>query len=129
MKIEDAKLVRLVFKHKSDGDEKCAVYTIDDLIFGVGNQPVAEMISFYEEDGYELIRKDRFTGVIVKNNVSLFENDEVKVLNEVALNKLFKVVFSSGSFKLIDADNVYASFDGMLLEENLEVINPVESFY
>lgn len=129
MENKDMKLFRLVFKHKKDGDMKSAIYTLDDLIFGVGNQTVVDMIGFFEEDGYKLIRKDRYTGINVKNNKPLFENDEVKVLNEVALNKIFKVVFSSGAFRLIDADNIYTSFDGMLLEDDLEVVNPVESFY
>ena len=49
--------VKFMFEHKKDRDQFQEAWTINELIYGVGEtkQPVKELIEAYEEDGYKII--------------------------------------------------------------------------
>jgi len=51
------KYVNFIFEHKNDKDQFTESWSINELIYGVGetNQPVKEILEAYKEDGYRII--------------------------------------------------------------------------
>ncbi|MGJ0846572.1 hypothetical protein ACR77J_07780 [Tissierella praeacuta] len=49
--------IMLVFKHRKDEDVQIDTFTIEELIFGVGEtkQSVKDLVGFWNEDGYSLV--------------------------------------------------------------------------
>lgn len=123
MESKDIVQFRLVMEHRRDKDVKALIVTLDDLIFGIGKQTVSELLGFFEEDGYKLIRKDRYAGINVKGNVPLFENDKVKMMDGV-----LRVSFEFSGFVLTNEKDVFKPFVGDYTSETIEVVNQIEVF-
>ena len=51
------RIVTLIFEHRRDKDIQKENYTVNELIFGIGEakQPVKDIVETYKEDGYRLI--------------------------------------------------------------------------